>query len=101
MRVEPDGTETSGCTSTVRLVCRCSPAALVAESLTVYSPGLVRSGAASRIWSPARFGPATNLPPAAAVPPVTISTCRLLALFRKSSVSGGATIWTGSPALTT
>src|ERR1017187_4540755 len=44
-RVALDGTETSGCTSTAKVVCRCSPAALVAERLTVYLPGFVRSEA--------------------------------------------------------
>ena len=38
-----------GFTITDRVVARSSPAALVAESLTVYSPGFVRSDAARRI----------------------------------------------------
>src|ERR1017187_3725082 len=59
-RVALDGTEALGCTSTAKVVCLCSPIALVAESLTVYSPGFTRSDAPSRIWSPARFGAATS-----------------------------------------
>src|ERR1019366_1385365 len=48
-RVELGGTVTCGFTTTARVVCRSSPVSLVAESVTVYSPGFVRGGAASRI----------------------------------------------------
>src|ERR1035441_8659217 len=48
-RVEVGGTVTRGFTTTARVVCRSSPVSLVAESVTVYSPGFVRGDAASRI----------------------------------------------------
>ena len=45
-RVKPDGTFCRGCTEMVTAAARTSPLGLTAEILAVYSPGLVRSGAA-------------------------------------------------------
>src|ERR1017187_965336 len=84
---EPDGTFCMGLMTIANRVARSSPVSLVAESLAVYSPGLVRSGAATSTRSRARFGPATQFDSA----PST-SRRRLLAFSRKSSVSAGAAI---------
>src|SRR5580693_10448557 len=65
-RVEPDGTACRGCTTMVKAACRSSPASLLADSVTVYSPGFARRDAASRIPSPALLGPATR--PSACAP---------------------------------
>src|SRR5580700_8793496 len=91
-REEPVGTCCLGLTTMVRATVRCSPSALVAESLAVYSPGLTRSGAASKTLSCARFGAATRL-----TPTPSRSTRRVLAFKRKSSVAGEAAIGADSP----
>src|SRR5580692_8393339 len=59
-RADPDGTACRGCTTMVTAACRSSPASLLADSVTLYSPGFARRDAASRIASPARFGPTTR-----------------------------------------
>src|SRR6202167_3996249 len=60
-RVEPVGTVCLGFTTMVNGAARFSPVRLVAEIVVVYSPGLMRRGAASSTWSRVRFGPATRL----------------------------------------
>src|ERR1700722_10032968 len=58
-RVEPDGTVTIGFTVKVSVLRRCSPAALTAETSTVYRPGLTRGEAPNTI-RPVRSGAIAN-----------------------------------------